>query len=236
MIQKAIERAFKKAKERNWDKLYFAVDVHDTIVEANYDKGTLPTKFYPQAKEVLQYISTRGDIVLILYTCSHPEELVKYLDFFKQNEINFQYANENPLIQTTSVGLGNYEKKMYFDVLFEDKAGFDPEEDWELTIDTLNFLPLLNLEERFQDLLKKWQEETKFHSSVHKIIENEHFVKLMELGEGIIELMFKEIEKEPSTLVWGLNLAFQRKVSEEGDSITEACKKWVEFGKQNGYL
>lgn len=145
MIGKAIERAFKKAKERKWNKLYFAFDIHDTIVKGNYDKNTIDKNFYFIAKEALQYISSRGDIVMILYTCSHPEEVVKYAEFFKENNIHFHFYNENPLVTTSKSGLGNYEKKMYFDVLFEDKAGFDPEEDWEEVLDTLVFLPILNL-------------------------------------------------------------------------------------------
>jgi len=46
------------------------------------------------------------------------------------NGINFDYVNENPEIPTNMEGYGNYDKKPYMNVLFEDKAGFLGEYDW----------------------------------------------------------------------------------------------------------
>jgi hypothetical protein len=82
------------------------------------------------AKETLQLISNRKDIVMILYTCSHPHEIEQYLKFFTENGINFKYVNENLDVATDLNGYGNYDKKPYFNVVFEDKAGFDAEVEW----------------------------------------------------------------------------------------------------------
>ena len=87
MILKAIKRAVKIAKSRNWDCTYWAFDIHETIVKPNWLTGQIPTEFYPYAKEALQLISVRKDIVQILYTCSHPHEIREYLTFFKGNGI-----------------------------------------------------------------------------------------------------------------------------------------------------
>lgn len=130
MIQKAVKRAFEKARQRGWKKLYFAFDIHDTIIKSNYDKSVLPTEIFVEAEYILKTISKRKDIIMILYSCSHPEELEKYVEFFKTKEIYFDHVNENPSIMTDHKGYGNYDKKMYFDVLIDDKAGFDPEIDW----------------------------------------------------------------------------------------------------------
>ena len=128
MITRAIERAFEKAKRENWDKTYWAFDIHETMVIPNWSTEELPTSFYPEAKEVLQAISKRKDICMILYTCSHPHEIEKYREFFEEHQIHFDYANENPEVE--SRGYGCYDHKPYFNVLFEDKAGFDPQSDW----------------------------------------------------------------------------------------------------------
>src|SRR5690554_2945679 len=74
-IYHIFENARKSAKKKNWDKIYLAIDIHDTIVYGNYDKDELPTKFIGNAKKTLQYLSNRSDIELILYTCSHPKEI-----------------------------------------------------------------------------------------------------------------------------------------------------------------
>jgi hypothetical protein len=131
MILSAIHNAFKKAKERGWDNSYFAIDIHDTIVEANYKVNDIPTTFYPFAKEVLQLLTQREDVKLILFTCSHPHEIDLYIKFFNENGIQFDYINENPDVQTDLNGYGNYDKKFYFNVLMDDKAGFNPLLEWE---------------------------------------------------------------------------------------------------------
>ena len=56
MIGKAIHKAFAIAKTRNWDHIFVAVDIHDTAVVSNYSGNRIPTMFYPNAKEVLQYL------------------------------------------------------------------------------------------------------------------------------------------------------------------------------------
>ena len=115
---------------RGWDKTYWVFDIHGTILKPNYEYGNIPKEFYPSAKETLQMISKMEDVVMILYTCSHPHEIEQYLEYFEQNDIHFDYINENPEIATNLEGYGNYDKKPYMNVLFEDKAGFDGDIDW----------------------------------------------------------------------------------------------------------
>lgn len=129
-ITKSITKSVSRAKSRGWTKTYWAVDIHDTMVLGNYKAGDIPREFYKFAKRVLQKLSQRGDIKLILYTCSHPHEIVEYLKFFEENGIHFDFVNENPEVKTDLAGYGCYDKKMYFNVLLDDKAGFDPETDW----------------------------------------------------------------------------------------------------------
>jgi len=116
---------------RNWDKTYWVFDIHGTILKPNYEYGNIPKEFYPLAKETLQMISEMKDVVMILYTCSHPHEIEQYIEYFKENNIHFDYINENPEITTNLEGYGNYDKKPYMNVLFEDKAGFNGDTDWE---------------------------------------------------------------------------------------------------------
>jgi hypothetical protein len=52
MIDTSIKRAFAKGRQRNWDKIYVAVDIHDTIVHGGYSKN-IDKNFYPKAKEVV---------------------------------------------------------------------------------------------------------------------------------------------------------------------------------------
>jgi len=135
MITKAIKNAFKRKKEKQWEFSYWAIDLHETVVKPNWSAHEIPVDFYPLAKEALQLISAQKDIVMIMYTCSHPPEITAYLEFFGKHDIHFKYVNENP--EVINMKYGNYDKKPYFNVLFEDKAGFDANEDWEYVIKTI---------------------------------------------------------------------------------------------------
>ena len=65
-LVKAIQNAEEKARKRGWDRLYYLVDIHETIIEGNWS-NVLPTQFYPGAIELLQNLTKRKDICLILW-------------------------------------------------------------------------------------------------------------------------------------------------------------------------
>ena len=130
MIADAIKQAFLRAEEEAWWKLYVAVDVHGVIFPSTFKRGD-QRKFYPWAKETLKYLSSREDVVLFLWSCSWPEELKELQEFFKKNDISFDYYEENPEVANTTYGF--YEKKPYYNLLLDDKAGFTPP-DWGVVL------------------------------------------------------------------------------------------------------
>lgn len=133
-IINAINNLEKIKDERNWDKTFWAFDIHGTIIKPNYSSDGIPTEIYDGAVEVLQMLSMDPEVCLILYTCSHPHEIEQYLELFVKHQIHFDYVNENPEVKTDLGGYGCYDKKPYFNILFEDKAGFDPLTDWDHTL------------------------------------------------------------------------------------------------------
>jgi hypothetical protein len=128
MITRAIQNCFQCAKDRKWNKTYWAFDIHGTILKPNYKRNEISKEFYPNAKEVMQLLSKRNDIVRILYTCSYPDEIDQYLAYFAEYDIHFDYVNINPDVADGAYGF--YQHKFYFNVIMDDKAGFDGETDW----------------------------------------------------------------------------------------------------------
>jgi hypothetical protein len=128
---------FEYKVKRGWDKTFWFFDIHGTILLPNYQYGNIPKEFYPYAKETLQFLSKLDDVCMVLYTCSHPHEIEEYINLFKENEIKFEYINENPEVVTDLNGYGCYDKKPYINVLFEDKAGFDPETEWKQVLELM---------------------------------------------------------------------------------------------------
>ncbi len=142
MITRAIENCFRNAQEKNWDKTYWAFDIHGTILRPNYQRNAISTEFYPHAKEVMQLLSKRKDIVRILYTCSYPNEIEQYIAYFAQHDIYFDHINDNPDVGCGAYGY--YEDKFYFNVLMDDKAGFDGESDWSAILAMLQKKEILD--------------------------------------------------------------------------------------------
>lgn len=123
-----IERAFKKGKERGYSSLYFAIDLHDVIIPGTYTRNNEGKAFYPDAKEVLQWISKHHKI--ILWTSSHGGPIGQIIDWLSVNGIGVDYINENPDFKNSE--LNDFSKKFAFDILLDDKAGFDGKTDWTL--------------------------------------------------------------------------------------------------------
>ncbi len=136
-VLKAIKKFYDDKEKRGWDKGYFFFDLHGTVLKPNYTYGNTPTEFYKYSIETLQYLTKLPEVEMVIYTCSHPHEIAEYVELFKKNDIQFKYINENPEVETQLNGYGCYDKKPYMNVLFEDKAGFDPEVEWKEVLEYL---------------------------------------------------------------------------------------------------
>lgn len=122
-LQRSIEKAYKTAADRGWDTIYVMVDVHDTIAKSNYKDTSL--EFYPEAITVLKVLSKFPEIHLVLWTCCYEQHYAEYLNQCSAVGINFKSVNETAVENTKT---GCFDKKPYFSVLIDDKAGFDPSE------------------------------------------------------------------------------------------------------------
>ena len=133
-IEKSFDAAFKRMKDRNWEKIYVLVDIHDTVFEACYHEKE-EYKWYPFAKEALEIMSHAQQISLILWTSTYENVINDYVEYFKTNGIRFDYINRNTETENTS--LSCFDEKTYFNVGIDDKFGFEAETDWEIVYNYL---------------------------------------------------------------------------------------------------
>lgn len=133
-IVKSFDSAFKRMKERNWEKIYVLVDIHDTVFEACYHNEET-YKWFPYAKEALKIMSYSEQISLILWTSTYDDVIKEYLEVFKANNIKFDMVNVNT--ETHNTSLSCFDKKTYFNVGIDDKFGFEADIDWEVLYDYL---------------------------------------------------------------------------------------------------
>ena len=128
-IVRSFETAFKRMKEKGWDKIYILVDIHDTVFEATYSKDEY-YRWFPYAKEALHLMSINPRISLILWSSSYTDAIEKYIDTFEKSKIHFDMVNVNK--ETEDNELSCFAQKTYFNVGIDDKFGFDARVDWEM--------------------------------------------------------------------------------------------------------
>jgi len=132
---KFIKTAFQRKKEKNWPRLYVAVDMHQTAITPTWSRLNEGAQLYPDAVEVLQQWTRREDICLILWSPLHDDALAAVVKLMDSHVIRFDYLNENPEIVTGE--LCKFDRKWYMDIGLDDKFGFDAEKDWTRIKDTL---------------------------------------------------------------------------------------------------
>ncbi len=92
------------------------------------------------------------------------------------------------------------------------------------------------MRDKFHTLLNAWESKSFLQSSVSKIIEDVNFKRIVEMGEKAIPLIIEEIDKNPSTLVWALNLITKTSISSNQRlTVSAACKQWVKLWKQQSF-
>ena len=82
-IAKAFEVAFNRKIEKNWEKIYVVVDIHDTILRACYENEET-YDYYPYSREALQLMTSREDICLILWSGCYAEKMNEYRAHFAE--------------------------------------------------------------------------------------------------------------------------------------------------------
>ena len=130
-IIKAIEKAYEKAEKRGWDNIYFAIDIHDTIIKSNYQNGGYEF-INDSARYAMQLLTTRKEVVTILWSSMSLIDMIEISEWLSNHDIFVEFLNANPLERNTNYAC--FDKKFYFSVLLDDKAGFDPDVDWDRII------------------------------------------------------------------------------------------------------
>jgi hypothetical protein len=94
-----------------------------------------------------------------------------------------------------------------------------------------------SVEQRFRRLEAKWQMETAFISSRTVLCNHPAFLEIISLGDAVVPLMLRDIEKEPRLWVWALRQitgADPVPKSDQGN-ITKMGEAWLRWGREHGY-
>jgi hypothetical protein len=148
VIHNAILEAYRCFEEHSWNKIYVALDIHGTVAQSDYK--TVRTQLYDTCVPALREISSYKEVSIILFSCCHPHDYLSYMDLFRKNAIAVSYFNTNPEVPNTETGC--FDSKFYYNVIFEDKAGFRPYM-WPQVLTT--FRQARQFNKRIQELKEK---------------------------------------------------------------------------------
>jgi len=127
MIVNAIKRAYEIMEARNWDTIYYAVDLHGVCLESNYTTGE-HVFISDEAVNTLKLIGSLKESKIIIWSSVHDKDKKAILDLFAEHGIPVHGFNSNSTAADTATGC--FKEKFYFSVLLDDKAGFDPAIHW----------------------------------------------------------------------------------------------------------
>lgn len=143
-MTKYIHKMFINSFNKEWYETYWCIDLHGTLIQSDYKKEKF-IKYYDYAKEAMQLISKRNDIITILWSSTSDDDINFYNTQFKIDNIKFDKINNNDSISSKNGNFGHYDKKFYFNIILDDKAGFDPETEWEAIYNLMKIYELFNI-------------------------------------------------------------------------------------------
>jgi hypothetical protein len=107
-----------------WTNLYWCIDLHGVILPINREHKDIMEP-YAKSIETLHHLSSLDNQKLILWTSTSNERIESVIKWFLNNDVQFDYFNKNE--DCVSKEYADFSGKFYFDILLDDKAGFDPE-------------------------------------------------------------------------------------------------------------
>ncbi len=97
--------------------------------------------------------------------------------------------------------------------------------------------PAETVEQRFRRLEALWHSETWFSSNPTEIIAHPAFQEIIGMGDAVIPLMLRDLEKEPHLWVWALPRITGQNPVPPGNpgNISKMREAWLRWGRENGY-
>jgi hypothetical protein len=88
----------------------------------------------------------------------------------------------------------------------------------------------------FPKLVKQWEDETSFHSSLGEIFTNEAYQRIMAMGRDALPMILSELRKKPGHWFYALEKIVGKDVAEGAKNYAEARAMWLEWGYKNNYI
>ncbi len=91
---------------------------------------------------------------------------------------------------------------------------------------------------KFTELANVWEVEIMFMSSVHDMAMTNSYQSIIGMGEDVVPLILKELERKPNHWFWALRaLKNENPVPpEDAGNIKKMAEAWLRLGRQKGWI
>ena len=95
----------------------------------------------------------------------------------------------------------------------------------------------VKLETTFLQLTEQWQRETGMLSVVSKISMHPAYQRIIGMGQPVVPLIMRELEREPDHWFWALSaiIGVNPVRPEQKGKLQEMAQAWIIWGQANGY-
>lgn len=94
-----------------------------------------------------------------------------------------------------------------------------------------------DIEAKSLELAEEWRRDTGMLSIVSKIFMHPAYQRIIGMGQPVVPLIMRELEREPDHWFWALNAitgANPIQAQQKG-SLNQMAQAWLEWGRENGY-
>lgn len=93
------------------------------------------------------------------------------------------------------------------------------------------------IETTFLELAEQWRQETGMLSVTSKISMHPAYQRIIGMGQPVIPLILRELEREPDHWFWALTaITGENPIKpEQRGRLNEMAQAWIEWGRENGY-
>lgn len=112
--------------------------------------------------------------------------------------------------------------------------------DWTVQLPAVQKERVPTLQERFREQAQKWEQETRFVSSITKRINHPSYTAILGMAQepGIIGILLRDLQENRRPWFWALSYMTQTNpVSQEDAGKTDKMiAAWLKWGKEKRYI
>jgi len=96
--------------------------------------------------------------------------------------------------------------------------------------------PAIRLRFEFNRLANEWKRDTRFMSSLTKMVLHPAYQTIIGMGKEVLPLIFTDLQRSRDHWLWALHAITQEDPAPPGADYATAVDAWIQWGQDHGHL